>query len=123
MSPFGAAEPTPQRWFSVSLALRLALLYAVATSILLLALGTGLGFMLRQQLEARDLEELDGKTEIVQHLLGELKSKERIRQQASRVADLSIGHPHLLVGTARRKRVARRAHVPHRQSSCTKVGW
>jgi two-component system, OmpR family, heavy metal sensor histidine kinase CusS len=98
LSPFGAAEPTPQRWFSVSLALRLALLYAVATSILLLALGTALGFMLRQQLEARDLEELDGKTEIVQHLLGELKSKERIRQQASRVADLSIGHPHLLVG-------------------------
>ena len=71
MSPFETAEPTPQRWFSVSLALRLALLFAAATSILLLALGTGLGLMLRQQLEARDREELDGKTEIVQHLLGE----------------------------------------------------
>lgn len=98
MSPFETAEPTPRRWFSVSLALRLALLFAVATSILLLALGTGLGYMLRQQLEARDREELDGKTEIVQHLLGELKSTERIRQQANRFADLSIGHPHLLVG-------------------------
>ena len=98
MSPFETAEPTPQRWFSVSLALRLALLFAAATSILLLALGTGLGLMLRQQLEARDREELDGKTEIVQHLLGELKSAKRIRQQASRVADLNIGHPHLLVG-------------------------
>jgi two-component system heavy metal sensor histidine kinase CusS len=98
LSPLETTGATPQRWFSVSLALRLALLYAVATSILLLALGTGLGLMLRQQLEARDREELDGKTEIVQHLLGELKSTERIRLQASRVADLSIGHPHLLVG-------------------------
>lgn len=98
MSPLESAEPTPQRWFSVSLALRLALLFAVATSLLLLALGTGLGLMLRQQLEARDREELDGKTEIVQHLLGELKSTQRIRQQASRIAELSIGHPHLLVG-------------------------
>jgi two-component system heavy metal sensor histidine kinase CusS len=98
LSHFESAEPTSPRWFSVSLALRLALLFAIATSILLLALGTGLGLMLRQQLEARDREELDGKTEIVQHLLDELKSTERIRQQTSRVADLSIGHPHLLVG-------------------------
>ncbi len=97
MSELGTAEPTRRHWFSVSLALRLALLFAAATSILLLALGTGLGFTLRDQLEARDREELDGKTEIIAHLLGELNSSDRIRQVASRVADLSIGHPHLLV--------------------------
>lgn len=98
MSGLGTAEAPPRRGFRVSLALRLALLFAVATSILLLALGTGLGITLREQLEARDREELDGKTEIVAHLLGELNSTERIRQVTSRVADLSIGHPHLLVG-------------------------
>ena len=98
MSSLETAGPTPRRWFGVSLALRLALLFAVATSVLLLALGTGLGFMLRQQLEARDREELDGKTEIVQQLLAGMKSTEGIRQQASRIAGLSIGHPHLMVG-------------------------
>lgn len=81
-----------------SLALRLALLFAGATAVLLLALGTGLGLMLRQQLEARDREELDGKTEVIVHLLNELRTSEQISRQVNRVTDIVIGHPHLLVG-------------------------
>lgn len=89
-------RPAPLRLRS-SLALRLALLFALATALLLLALGTGLGLMLREQLEYRDREEIDGKTEVVLHLLRELRAQESIERNVNRVADIVIGHPHLML--------------------------
>jgi two-component system heavy metal sensor histidine kinase CusS len=82
----------------LSLAARLVMLFAAATAILLIMLGVGLTWMLRVQLEARDREELDGKTELVQHLLRELGSAERIEAEVARFAELGIGHPHLQLG-------------------------
>jgi two-component system heavy metal sensor histidine kinase CusS len=93
----GLAKPLRQH-YRTSLAVRLSALFAGATAVLLLALGTGLGLMLRQQLEARDREEIDGKTEVVVHLLNELRTSDRIEQQVNRMADIVIGHPHLLIG-------------------------
>ncbi|MEW5882336.1 MAG: heavy metal sensor histidine kinase [Pseudomonadota bacterium] len=86
------------RALRLSLALRLALLFAVGSSLLLLSLGTGLAWMLRAQLEARDHEEIDGKTELVLHLLGELRSAEQIDAHRTRFTDIVIGHPHLELG-------------------------
>ncbi|MFN3565063.1 MAG: heavy metal sensor histidine kinase [Burkholderiaceae bacterium] len=81
-----------------SLAARLVLLFAAATAVLLAALGVGLASLLRVQLEARDREEIDGKTELVQHLLRELATAERIDAERARFADLRIGHSHLQLG-------------------------
>jgi two-component system heavy metal sensor histidine kinase CusS len=81
-----------------SLAVRLVLLFAAATAVLLAALGVGLASLLRVQLEARDREEIDGKTELVQHLLRELATAERIDAEQARFAELRIGHSHLQLG-------------------------
>lgn len=86
------------RWSRLSLAARLVLLFSVGTSALLLILGTGLTLTLRGQLEARDREEIDGKTEVVLHLLRELESGERISTSIVRFSDVVIGHPHLQIG-------------------------
>jgi two-component system, OmpR family, heavy metal sensor histidine kinase CusS len=85
------------RGLQSSLAFRLTLLFAVAASLLLVALGVGLGLMLRDELEARDREEIDGKTELVAHLFSDLGSSQRIAQYAPRFADMAVGHPHLLI--------------------------
>jgi len=94
----GAVPRVGRRFARLGLAARIALLYAVGTSVLLLLLGSGLGWMLRGQLEARDREEIDGKTEVVVHLLHELGTAERIVADAYRIADVGIGHPHLQLG-------------------------
>ena len=82
----------------LSLASRLTLLFVIGSSLLLLALGILLGLMLRQQLEARDREELDGKTELTEYVFAELETNERIVGSASRFADMAVGHPHLRIG-------------------------
>lgn len=70
----------------------------MASSFLLLVLGVLLGVMLRQQLEARDREELDGKTELVEYLFSELETGARIVGSIDRFADMIVGHPHLRIG-------------------------
>ncbi|MGH6609003.1 MAG: heavy metal sensor histidine kinase [Burkholderiaceae bacterium] len=87
-----------RRSFRPSLAARLALLFAAGLSALLLILGACLAWMLRVQLEARDHEEIDGKTEVVLYLLRELQSADQIRSNANRFAEIAIGHPHLQIG-------------------------
>ena len=82
----------------LSLATRLTLLYLAASSLLLLVLGVVLSLMLRQQLEARDREELEGKTELVEYLFSELETGERIAGSALRFSDVVVGHPHLQIG-------------------------
>jgi len=102
----------------LSLALRLTLLFAVATSLLLVALGSGLGFMLRDQLELRDREEIDGKTMVIQHLLRELNTVYGVEHGVVRVSDLVIGHPHLLVAL----REGHRWLVPMRADIAERLG-
>lgn len=89
------------RALRASLALRLALLYALATATLLLALGAGLAWLLRTQLEARDREEIYGKTEVTLLVLRELGSAGRIEADLFRVKEIAVGHPHLLIGLRR----------------------
>ncbi len=91
-------NPVRRRYFQTSLAARLALLFAAGLSALLLILGVWLAWMLRMQLEARDREEIDGKTEVVLYLLRELQSPDQIVANANRFAQVAIGHPHLQIG-------------------------
>ena len=86
------------RSLRTSLALRLALLYAAGTTLLLLAIGVGLAMLLRTQLEARDREEIDGKTEHVLRVLRELRSSDGIEGELARIEDIALDHPHLSIG-------------------------
>lgn len=97
-APSADISPLGRRFFRASLAARLALLFAAGLSALLLILGVWLAWMLRGQLEARDREEIDGKTEVVLFLLGELHSADQIQANANRFAEIAIGHPHLQIG-------------------------
>ena len=54
--------------------------------------------MLRAQLEARDREDLEGKTELVEYLFTELETSQRIEQSPNRFGDVVVGHPHLQIG-------------------------
>lgn len=54
--------------------------------------------MLGNELEARDREEMDGKTELIEYLFSELETSERIGESATRFADVVVGHPHLQIG-------------------------
>jgi two-component system, OmpR family, heavy metal sensor histidine kinase CusS len=85
-------------WIRTSLAARLVLLFSLGTTVLLLVLGMGLSWTLRSQLEERDREELDGKTQVVEHLLRELSSGVNIEQRVGRLREVGIGHPHLQIG-------------------------
>lgn len=101
MTGLPSADVSPasrRRYFGTSLAARLALLFAAGLSALLLILGVWLAWMLRMQLEARDREEVDGKTEVVLYLLRELHSPDQIRANANRFGEIAIGHPHLQIG-------------------------
>lgn len=89
------------RALRTSLSLRLALLYALATAVLLLALGIGLAWLLRTQLEARDREEIDGKTDHVQRVLRELATGARIENELARVQEITLDHLHLAIGLRR----------------------
>lgn len=93
-----AVAPAGARRGRLSLAARLVALFAIGTSLLLLALGAGLAWMVRVQIDARDREEIDGKTAAVMHLLRELKTGAGIEKSAARFADIAIGHPHLQIG-------------------------
>ncbi len=97
-APSADSSSLGRRYFRASLAARLALLFAAGLSALLLILGVWLAWMLRIQLEARDREEIDGKTEVVLYLLRELHSAEQIKANANRFAEIAIGHPHLQIG-------------------------
>jgi len=84
-----------------SLSLRLALLYAAGTTVLLLVLGAGLAWQLRTQLEARDREEIDLKSDHVQRILRELCCTDRVEAELARIEEITRDHPHLSIGLRR----------------------
>ncbi len=84
-----------------SLSLRLALLYATGTTVLLLVLGAGLAWQLRTQLEARDREEIDLKTDHAQRILRELCCTEAVDAVLERIEEVTLDHPHLSIGVRR----------------------
>ena len=81
-----------------SLASRLVLLFVLGSALIMAAAGYALYHALRMQLEARDFSEITGKTEVVEHLLGEFDTLGALEANLSRIRDISVGHPHLSIG-------------------------
>ena len=84
-----------------SLASRLVLLFGLGSALIMAAAGYSLYHALRMQLEARDFSEITGKTEVVEHLLGEFDSASAFEANLNRIRDISVGHPHLSIGVRR----------------------
>jgi two-component system heavy metal sensor histidine kinase CusS len=80
------------------------LLFVFGSAVIMAAAGYTIYHALRIQLEARDLAEISGKTEVVEHLLGEFDSAAALEANLTRIRDISVGHPHLSIGVRREDR-------------------
>jgi two-component system heavy metal sensor histidine kinase CusS len=84
-----------------SITLRLAALFCLTTSSVLIALGLYLGAILSSHFEEGDLEELRGKLELTGRLLTHVRSPDDFAQLASQRDTALVGHPHLTVLVSR----------------------
>ncbi len=80
----------------ISLSLRLALLFALLSTLILLALGAFIGRAVESHFEEGDRTELLGKLELVRHVLGESRGITPSLQQ--RLDEALIGTHHLALG-------------------------
>ena len=83
---------------STSIAARLVLLFMVGSAVIMAGVGYTLYHALRNQLEAKELAEVTGKTEVIEFLFRELETPAAFRANLQRFRDVSVGHPHLSIG-------------------------
>jgi len=82
---------------SASLTLRLTLLFATASTVVLLLLGTLIARAVEQHFEEQDLEVLSGKLELARHALEKVRSAEQMNAIAQLLDDSLVGHHGLAV--------------------------
>lgn len=80
-----------------SITIRLTLLFALASTAVLLAVGTIIGIVVEIHFEEQDLVELQGKFELTRHALTKLHSKSDLEEFPQQLDDALIGHPGLSV--------------------------
>jgi two-component system heavy metal sensor histidine kinase CusS len=83
---------------NASLAARLVLLFGLGSAAIMAAAGYALYHALKMELESKDLAEITGKTEVVEHLLREFDSLPAFEANLARIRDVTVGHPHLSIG-------------------------
>ncbi len=83
---------------STSIAARLVILFMLGSAVIMAGVGYTLYHALRMQLEAKELAEVTGKTEVIEFLFRELESPAAFRANLQRFRDVSVGHPHLSIG-------------------------
>ena len=82
---------------SASLTLRLTLLFAAASSVVLLLLGTLIARAVEQHFEEQDLAVLSGKLELARHALEKVRSEQQMNAIAQLLDDSLVGHHGLAV--------------------------
>lgn len=107
-----------ERKGSASLAARLVLLFVAGSAVIMAAAGYTLYHVLKMDLEAKDLSEVVGKTEVVEHVLGEFDGLPAFESHLTRIRDISVGHPHLTIGVL----VDGRWLIPMKESALADVG-
>ena len=80
-----------------SLTLRLALLFAVVSSVVLLALGGTVGYLVEEHFEMLDSMELGGKMAMIQHALDKPGGAATETELQHRLDDALVGHESLMV--------------------------
>ncbi|WP_269531848.1 heavy metal sensor histidine kinase [Chitinimonas sp. BJYL2] len=81
-----------------SLAFRLVALFSLGSALIMLGVGYTLYHALVMEVEARDLAEINGKTEVVQHILNGIPRADQLASHADQFAEIGVGHPHLSIG-------------------------
>ena len=81
-----------------SLAARLVGLFSLGTMLVFALLGASLVLMLRGELRARDIEEIDSKTKAVEHHLVEVHTARELERSLSRFVDTEVGHTYVRLG-------------------------
>lgn len=80
-----------------SITIRLTLLFALASTAVLMAVGTIVGIVVEKHFEEMDLAEQHGKLKLVQHALAKTQTPQELNQLSQQLADALIGHPGLSV--------------------------
>lgn len=81
-----------------SLVARMVLLFVLGSAFIMAGAGYALFHALRMRLEANDVAEITGKTQVVEHMLREVGSRDALAIAVERIRDLPVGHPGLAVG-------------------------
>ena len=80
-----------------SITLRLTLLFALASTTVLLAVGALTGFVAETHFEEQDLGELRGKLELTRHAIAKVRSTDDLAALPQQLDDALVGHPALSV--------------------------
>jgi two-component system heavy metal sensor histidine kinase CusS len=80
-----------------SLTARLTLYFALASTAVLLGIGSLVGARVQAHFVEQDQEEMRGKLELVRHILSQLRSPAELQTVSERLADALVGHEHLAV--------------------------
>ena len=87
-----------RRFARGSLALRLVALFTLGGLAVFLLVGTSLTLLLRAELRARDLAEIESKTIVVQHHLMDVRTADDLERNLPRFVDTAVGHANLQLG-------------------------
>ncbi len=80
-----------------SITIRLTLLFALASTTVLMSVGTIIGLVVEKHFEEMDLVEQRGKLKLVQHALIKTTTQTELTQLPQQLTDALIGHPGLSV--------------------------
>lgn len=80
-----------------SITLRLTLMFATASAVVLLIVGAVLGFVIEQHFDEQDLTELGGKLELIRHAFAKVQRAEDLVTLPQQLDDALIGHAVLSV--------------------------
>ncbi|MBI4754156.1 MAG: heavy metal sensor histidine kinase [Betaproteobacteria bacterium] len=80
-----------------SITLRLTLLFAAASTVVLLALGLLIGHSVERHFEAQDVEVLNGKLDLTRHALAKVQSRTDLDALAHQLEDALVGHHGLAI--------------------------
>ena len=80
-----------------SLTFRLTLLFAAASTVVLLVLGLIVARSVEHHFEEQDMEALTGKLELIRHALAKVRSSKDLAAIPQQMSDALIGHHGLIV--------------------------
>lgn len=83
-----------------SLTLRLTLLFAVASTAIMIALGSFVGWAMERHFKDLDAADLDGKLELIAHAIAETRDNAALETLSRRLNDALVGHHALSVSVA-----------------------
>lgn len=80
-----------------SITFRLTLFFSTASTLVLIVVGILIGSLVERHFEEQDLAELNGKLELIEYHLAQVKVPSDLPQMTQQIANALVGHPALIV--------------------------